>query len=62
MRSQTFPKDETRSPTPIPPPAAYGEHVQKWRANDARIVGGCCEVGPKLISYLRDVADRAAGT
>lgn len=42
-------------------PEAYGEHVQKWLADGARIVGGCCEVGPEHISYLRDVVDRVAG-
>lgn len=33
-------------------PQAYAEHAAKWVAAGARIVGGCCEVGPAHISGL----------
>jgi S-methylmethionine-dependent homocysteine/selenocysteine methylase len=39
-------------------PAAYGELVVGWRAQGARIIGGCCGVGPLHIAeahrLLRD--------
>lgn len=33
-------------------PAAYAEHAVGWVAAGARIIGGCCEVGPAHIAYL----------
>ncbi len=36
-------------------PQVYAEYVQKWIASGARIVGGCCEVGPEHIAYLHKV-------
>lgn len=33
-------------------PQAYAEHAQKWIASGARIIGGCCEVGPEHIAHL----------
>jgi homocysteine S-methyltransferase len=33
-------------------PAAYAEHAMEWVAQGARIVGGCCEVGPDHIAEL----------
>ncbi len=36
-------------------PQAYAEHAQNWIASGARIVGGCCEVGPEHIAYLHKV-------
>lgn len=41
-------------------PEEYEEHVQEWVADGARIVGGCCEVGPEHISHLRGVIGRPA--
>jgi S-methylmethionine-dependent homocysteine/selenocysteine methylase len=44
--------------TSIPPsrtditPEAYSEHAIRWVEAGARIVGGCCEVGPAHIAYL----------
>ena len=32
----------------------YAEHVSKWLDLGATIIGGCCEIGPEYISYLRD--------
>jgi S-methylmethionine-dependent homocysteine/selenocysteine methylase len=41
-------------------PASYGELSVGWRAEGARIVGGCCGVGPAHISAVRDrLAQRA---
>lgn len=34
-------------------PAAYGELAREWRRTGARIVGGCCGVGPQHIDALR---------
>lgn len=42
----------------IPPPRtdvtplAYAGHAAKWQAAGARIIGGCCEVGPAHIAEL----------
>ncbi len=36
-------------------PQAYGEHAKKWIASGARIVGGCCEVGPEHIAHLHNI-------
>ena len=33
-------------------PEAYAEHAANWLAAGARIVGGCCEVGPAHIKQL----------
>jgi S-methylmethionine-dependent homocysteine/selenocysteine methylase len=44
--------------TSIPPsridltPQAYAEHAANWLAAGARIIGGCCEVGPAHIEQL----------
>lgn len=43
-------------------PEEYAEHARAWIADGARIVGGCCEVGPEHIAHLRDVVDNPAGT
>ena len=32
----------------------YAEHVLKWLDLGATIIGGCCEIGPEYIRYLRD--------
>ncbi|NNG03563.1 MAG: homocysteine S-methyltransferase family protein [Inquilinus sp.] len=34
-------------------PEAYAAHVARWIAAGARLVGGCCEVGPAHIARLR---------
>lgn len=34
-------------------PDAYARHVQAWIAAGARLVGGCCEIGPEHIARLR---------
>jgi S-methylmethionine-dependent homocysteine/selenocysteine methylase len=36
-------------------PEAYAAHAQKWVQAGARIVGGCCEVGPEHIAELSRV-------
>ncbi len=33
-------------------PQAYAEHAARWVAAGARIIGGCCEVGPAHIAQL----------
>jgi homocysteine S-methyltransferase len=33
-------------------PQGYAAHVERWLANGATIVGGCCEVGPAHIAEL----------
>jgi S-methylmethionine-dependent homocysteine/selenocysteine methylase len=35
-------------------PDAYLEHARAWIAAGARLVGGCCEIGPEHIARLRD--------
>lgn len=35
-------------------PDGYLAHVRAWLAAGARIVGGCCEIGPAHIARLRD--------
>jgi len=32
----------------------YAEHAMSWVKNGASIIGGCCEVGPSYIAYLRE--------
>jgi S-methylmethionine-dependent homocysteine/selenocysteine methylase len=34
-------------------PRAYSEHAADWLAAGARIIGGCCEVGPAHIAELK---------
>ena len=36
-------------------PRAYADHAADWVAAGARIIGGCCEVGPAHISRLNQV-------
>lgn len=38
-------------------PGAYAGYVRQWIADGAQIVGGCCEIGPDHISYLRGMLD-----
>ena len=33
-------------------PASYADHALRWVASGARIVGGCCEIGPAHIAAL----------
>ncbi|MEQ8701894.1 MAG: homocysteine S-methyltransferase family protein [Bauldia litoralis] len=33
-------------------PAAYADHAARWIAEGARIVGGCCRIGPDHIAAL----------
>ncbi len=33
-------------------PITYAAHVEKWIADGAKIVGGCCEVGPNHIAEI----------
>ena len=33
----------------------YSEFVRKWVSLGASLIGGCCEIGPDYISYLRKV-------
>ena len=35
-------------------PKSYSSFALKWIKSGAKIVGGCCEVGPKHISYLKE--------
>ena len=35
-------------------PEAYAQFAMNWVSQGVRIIGGCCEVGPKHIAYLRD--------
>lgn len=35
-------------------PAVYAEHVKRWLANGATVVGGCCEITPTHIQYLAE--------
>ena len=34
-------------------PQAYADHAANWLAAGARIIGGCCEVGPAHIAQIR---------
>jgi len=36
-------------------PDAYARHVERWVAAGARLVGGCCEIGPEHIRRLHEV-------
>lgn len=33
-------------------PSAYAQHASRWIAGGARVIGGCCEVGPAHIAEL----------
>jgi S-methylmethionine-dependent homocysteine/selenocysteine methylase len=35
-------------------PQTYTEHAASWLASGARIIGGCCEVGPAHIAHLHE--------
>jgi len=35
-------------------PEAYAEFALNWVSQGARIIGGCCEVGPTHIAYLKN--------
>jgi S-methylmethionine-dependent homocysteine/selenocysteine methylase len=37
----------------------YAYHVMGWIQNGASVVGGCCEVGPSYIRYLREQLQQA---
>jgi len=39
-------------------PQAYAEHAARWVAAGARIIGGCCEVGPAHIAQLNCLRTR----
>ena len=48
-----FHGDESIPPSRIDlTPEAYSEHEADWLAAGARIIGGCCEVGPAHIAHL----------
>ncbi len=38
-------------------PEAYARHAAGWRADGARIIGGCCGTGPAHIARLRRLMD-----
>lgn len=38
-------------------PSAYGAFAKDWVDRGATIVGGCCEVGPQHIAYLRQLLE-----
>ena len=40
-------------------PDEYAVHVSKWLSEGARVVGGCCEIGPEHIARLRELVDAA---
>ncbi len=42
-------------------PERYAEWVSRWLDNGARIVGGCCEVGPAHVARLRRLIDERQG-
>jgi len=54
---------EHRSDADLPPPRTdldpetYAAFAERWIADGARIVGGCCEVGPAHIARLRALID-----
>jgi len=48
-----FHGDESIPPSRIDvTPQAYADHAAEWMAAGARIIGGCCEVGPAHIEYI----------
>lgn len=38
-------------------PATYAEFASGWIAAGARMIGGCCEIGPRHITKLRELID-----
>ena len=36
-------------------PEAYASEAQKWVAQGAQVIGGCCGIGPKHIQVLREI-------
>jgi methionine synthase I (cobalamin-dependent) len=42
-------------------PEAYAQHAKRWIDAGARVVGGCCGVGPAHIAELRCMVDRMQG-
>ena len=38
-------------------PEAYSKHVLDWLKLGASIVGGCCEISPEHINYIRRILD-----
>jgi homocysteine S-methyltransferase len=38
-------------------PEAYADHVRRWLAKGATVVGGCCGTGPAHIDRLRRLID-----
>lgn len=46
-------REQLKSRTDLTP-ALYADCVDQWIAKGARIVGGCCEVGPSHIAEIRD--------
>lgn len=61
----TVPTDWNEQADPLPEkrtdlgPNAYAAYVRRWLDDGAQIVGGCCEVGPEHIKYLRQLVDEA---
>jgi len=61
-------KWDFHSDVSIPPPrtdvtpAVYAAHAAAWVAAGARIIGGCCEVGPAHIACLRQTLVTNTGT
>ncbi|MEO0422501.1 MAG: homocysteine S-methyltransferase [Pseudomonadota bacterium] len=49
----------TRRWLPAPGVTAQGGEVSAWLAAGARLLGGCCRVGPERIRALRAAVDRA---
>lgn len=35
-------------------PQSYANHIDRWIDDGATIIGGCCEIGPQHIAYLRE--------
>lgn len=42
-------------------PTGYAAYVESWLTAGARIVGGCCEVGPEHIAQMRRLIDTHVG-
>jgi S-methylmethionine-dependent homocysteine/selenocysteine methylase len=43
-------------------PRAYADHAANWLEAGARIIGGCCEVGPEHIAYLNQRRRELSGS
>jgi len=41
-------------------PWAYERHARHWLGHGARIIGGCCDIGPDHIARIRALVPRAA--